>query len=160
MTWDWALLCQKCKIWSMMDMLYWWLPGNAELKGKIFPWWHHQMETFSTLLALFAGNSLVTGEFPSWRPVRRSFDVFIDLHPKRWLSKQWRRQWFEKPTCSLWRHCDISFLPLWFRPVKSFKNLEDNIFKLILWIKIAAFRFEFLFSLFLRVQNNKPSTVS
>ena len=37
------------------------------------------METFSTLLALCAGNSLVTGEFPSQRPVTRSFDVFF--HP-------------------------------------------------------------------------------
>ena len=28
-------------------------------------WWHHQMETFSALLALCAGNSPVTGEFLS-----------------------------------------------------------------------------------------------
>ena len=28
-------------------------------------WWHHQMETFSTLLAIYAGNSPVTGEFPA-----------------------------------------------------------------------------------------------
>ena len=28
-------------------------------------WWRHQMETFSALLALWAGNSPVTGEFPS-----------------------------------------------------------------------------------------------
>ena len=31
------------------------------------------------LLALCAGNSLVTGESPSQRPVTRSFDVFCDL---------------------------------------------------------------------------------
>ena len=33
-------------------------------------WWSHQMETFSALLALCAGNSPVTGEFPQkgqWR---------------------------------------------------------------------------------------------
>ena len=33
-------------------------------------WWRHQMETFSALLALCAGNSPVTGEFPhkgQWR---------------------------------------------------------------------------------------------
>ena len=41
-------------------------------------WWRHQMETFSALLALCAGNSPVTGEFPSQRPVTRSFDVFFD----------------------------------------------------------------------------------
>ena len=42
-----------------------------------FAWWRHQMETFSTLLALCEENSLVTGEFPSQRPVMRSFDVFF-----------------------------------------------------------------------------------
>ena len=35
------------------------------------------METFSTLLALCAGNLPVTGEFPTQRPVTRSFDVFF-----------------------------------------------------------------------------------
>ena len=43
-------------------------------------WWRHQMETFSALLALSAGNSSVTDEFPTQRPVTRSFDVFLDLH--------------------------------------------------------------------------------
>ena len=37
------------------------------------------METFSTLLAICAGNSPVTGEFLAQRPVTRSFDVFFDL---------------------------------------------------------------------------------
>ena len=40
------------------------------------------METFSTSLAICAGNSLVTGEFPTQRPVTRSFDVFFDLRLK------------------------------------------------------------------------------
>ena len=42
-------------------------------------WWRHQLETFSVLLALCAGNSPVTGEFPVQRPVTRSFDVSFDL---------------------------------------------------------------------------------
>ena len=29
------------------------------------PWWRHQMKTFSALLAICAGNSLVPGEFPA-----------------------------------------------------------------------------------------------
>ena len=41
----------------------------------LISWWRHQMETFSALLAICAGNSPVTGEFPSQRPVTRSFDV-------------------------------------------------------------------------------------
>ena len=37
------------------------------------------METFPALLAICAGNSPVTGEFPAQRPVTRSFDIFLDL---------------------------------------------------------------------------------
>ena len=37
------------------------------------------METFSALLAICAGNSPVTGEFPAQRPVMHSFDDFFDL---------------------------------------------------------------------------------
>ena len=41
------------------------------------PWWRHQMEKFSALLAICAVNSPVSGEFPAQRPVKRSFDVFF-----------------------------------------------------------------------------------
>ena len=37
------------------------------------------MEALSALLAICAKNSPVTGEFPSQRPVTRSFDVFFDM---------------------------------------------------------------------------------
>ena len=64
------------------------------------------MEAFSVLLALCAGNSLVNGEFPSQRPVTRSFDVFFDLC----LRKQTWGWWFETQSCSLWRRRnEISF---------------------------------------------------
>ena len=45
------------------------------------------METFSALLAICAENSPVTSEFPSQRPVTRSFDAFFDLHLNKRLSK-------------------------------------------------------------------------
>ena len=64
------------------------------------------METFSVLLALCAGNSPVTGEFPSQRPVTRSFDVFFDLRSNKRMSKQSWGWWFETPSRSLWRHCN------------------------------------------------------
>ena len=70
-------------------------------------WWRHQMETFSALLAFCAGISLVTGEFPSQRPVTRSFDVFFDLCLNKQLSKQSWGWWVETPSCSLWCHCDV-----------------------------------------------------
>ena len=41
------------------------------------------METFSALLALCAGKSPITGEFPSQRSVTRSFVVFFDLRQNK-----------------------------------------------------------------------------
>ena len=66
------------------------------------------METISALLALCAGNSLATGEFPSQRPVTRNFGIFFDLRRNKRLSKQSRCRLYESPPCSLWRHCNVS----------------------------------------------------
>ena len=74
----------------------------------LISWWRHQMETFSALLALCSGNSSITGEFPSKRPVTRSFDVFFDLCLNKRLSKQSWGWWFETQPRSLWRHCDVT----------------------------------------------------
>ena len=53
---------------------------------------------------LFAGNSPVTGELPSQKPVTRSFDVSFDIRLNKRLSKQSSGWWFETPSRSLWRH--------------------------------------------------------
>ena len=45
------------------------------------------METFSALLALYAGNSPVSGDFPAQRAVTQSFGVFFDLRLNKPLSK-------------------------------------------------------------------------
>ena len=71
-----------------------------------YPWWRHQMETFSALLAICAGNSPVPGEFPAQRPVTRSFDVFFDLRVNKRLSKQSRGWWLETLSHPLWRRCN------------------------------------------------------
>ena len=73
-------------------------------------WWRHQMEIFSTLLAICAGNSPFPGEFPAQRPVTRSFDVFFYLRPNKRLSTQWWGWWFETPTSPLWRHFNEALL--------------------------------------------------
>ena len=73
-----------------------------------FTWWRHQMETFSASLALCAGNSPVTGEIPTQRPVAQSFDVFFYLRLNKRLSKQSWGWWFETPSHPLWRHCNDS----------------------------------------------------
>ena len=51
-------------------------------------WWRHQIETFSALLAIYAGNSPASGELPPQRPVTRSFNVFFDMRLNKRLSKQ------------------------------------------------------------------------
>ena len=53
------------------------------------------MEAFSTLLAICAGNSPVTGEFPAQRPVTRSFDISFDLRLNKRLIKQSWGEWYE-----------------------------------------------------------------
>ena len=74
-------------------------------------WWRHRIETFSALLSICAGNSPVIGEFPTQRPVRQSFDCFFDLRLHKRLSK-WRwGWWFETPSRSLWRHCNVINAP-------------------------------------------------
>ena len=65
------------------------------------------METFSALLALCAVNSPATSEFPSQRPVTRSYDVFFDLRLNKRLSKQSWGWWFETLSSPLWRHRNI-----------------------------------------------------
>ena len=77
-------------------------------RDLFYSWWRHQMETFSASLALCEGNSPVTGEFPSQRPVMLSFDVFFNLHLNKGLSKQsWGWQ-FEMPSHPLWCHCNAN----------------------------------------------------
>ena len=66
------------------------------------------METFSALLALCAGNSPVTGECHTQRPVTRSFDVFFHLCLNKRLNKHSWGWWFEASSRPLWRHCDKS----------------------------------------------------
>ena len=64
------------------------------------------METISALLAIYAGNSPVSGEFPAQRPVTRSFDVILlyYLNLNKRLSKQSWGWWFETLSRPLWRH--------------------------------------------------------
>ena len=88
-----------------------WLVHTPYIAVTGSSWWRHQMETFSALLAIGAGNSPVTGEFPIQRPVTRSFDVFFDLRLSKRLSKQSWGWWFETPSRPLWRHSnDIWFV--------------------------------------------------
>ena len=99
------IITQKCQ-WPI------YIPPFPNISGSLIhdhgngiaTWWRHQMETFSALLALCAGNSPDTGEFPAQRPVTRSFDVFFDLRLNKRSSKQSWGWWFETLSRPLWRH--------------------------------------------------------
>ena len=83
------------------DKRTWSMPSICVLAACI---WRHQMETFSTLLALCAGNSPVTGEFPTQRPVTRSFEFFFDMR----LGKQSWGWWFETPSSPSLRQINVN----------------------------------------------------
>ena len=107
---NWLLVELTLESWSWT---YSFVRGNGMLNHQWslslsliqITWWRHQMETFSALMAICAGNSPVPGEFPAQRPVTRSFDVFFDLCPNKWLFQS-RGWWFETPSHPLWRHCN------------------------------------------------------
>ena len=90
-----------------------WPQGNKTKHTHMYNSWHVASSIMMTssngsifaLLALCAGNSPVTGEFPSQRPWTRTFNVFFDLRPNKRLNKQSRR--FETPSRPLWRHCNL-----------------------------------------------------
>ena len=90
-----------CKYVTRMRQVFNQLPSYPTIL-----WWRHQMETFSALLALCAGKSPVTDEFPSQRPVTRSFGVFFDQRLNKCLSKHSWGSWFETPSHPLWRRCN------------------------------------------------------
>ena len=130
-------------------------------------WWRHQMETFSALLAICAGNSPVPGELPAQRPVTRSFDAFFDLRPNKRLSKHSRGWWFETPSRPLWRHCNVKSASSTSRthvsldlrvlnsspPPDKLSSISQITFSNeFSWMKNFVFRFKFHWSLFLRAQ--------
>ena len=104
---DWSRTCTgvlthlpRCPLTNMLTC-----GGTSSAKAHTYMWWRHQMETFSTLLALCAGNAPITGEFPTQRPVTRRFDIFCDMCLNKRLNKQLWGWWFETPSGTLWRHC-------------------------------------------------------
>ena len=82
---------------------------SKSIHGETIAWWRHQMETLSALLpltallALCAGISPVTGEFPTQRPVTWSFDVFSEICLNKRSSKQ---SWGCSFETQLWCHCN------------------------------------------------------
>ena len=107
------------------------------------------MEAFSALLAICAGNSPVPGEFPTQRPVTRSFGVFFDLRLNKRLSKQSWGWWLETLSRPLWRHRNwyrftmllyflwwwISCVVSWYESKYAFEFLEKRSNVKLEWLR-------------------------
>ena len=103
-----ALKCNiyiQCGVVKAQSILF--KTTTDDIPELALSWWRHQMETFSTLLALYEGNPPVTRGIPSQRPVTQRFDVFFGLRLNKRLSNQSRRRWFETPSRSLWCHGNV-----------------------------------------------------
>ena len=109
-----------------------------------YAWWLHQMETFSALLAICAGNSPVTCEFSAQKPVTRDFDVFFDLHLNKRLSKQSWGWWFDAQSRPLWRHCNG--LQLYFLTFHSIIYDQWTFHRRRWWIYIYIYIYIFIFN--------------
>ena len=79
------------------------------IRLRALPWRRHQMETFSALLGLCAGNSPVTGEFPSQNQWRWAL-MFS-------LICAWINGWINNPDAGDLRrhraHYDVTGMSLW-----------------------------------------------
>ena len=109
----------------------------------MFTWWRHQMETFSALLTICAGNSPASGEFPPQRPVTRSFDVFFDLCLNKRLRKLSWGWWFETLTRPLWRHRNDfwkreSVIPVFINVYRASPVTSQRTGKAELWCLISC----------------------
>ena len=119
MCFDTALLKDVYKGIHLFSIYFWPAAEKNGLKGSLCKLFGIQyiplsMQTFTLVMMTssngnifrvtgpLCGNSPVPGEFPSQRPVTRSFDVFVDLP----LNKR-RHRWFETPSHRLWRHSNV-----------------------------------------------------
>ena len=70
------------------------------------------------------------GEFPTQRPVTRSFDVYFDLRLNKRLSKQSWGWWFETLSRSLWRHRNAPVHWQWGYYMQSYTKPSKWLFEL------------------------------
>ena len=81
-----------------------WLVHGQYKLVLIMPWYTE--EKFHMLTSSNGNISRVDDEFPSQRPVTRSFDVFFDLRLNKRSSKQPWEWWLQMLLRPLWRYCN------------------------------------------------------
>ena len=132
--WTWFLLYEQEITWyrSCLHDDYWSMHEKTVQKSLLGPRlpsfddvikWNHFLRSWPFVRE----NSPVIGEFPSQRPVTRSFDVFFDLRVNKRLSKQSWGWWFETPPCSLWRNCNDGLTQIRREVINHFHYLMKDV---------------------------------
>ena len=83
---------------------HWWLLINHIPRRRVHMMTSSNGNIFRVTGHLCARNSPVPGEFPTQRPVTRSFDILFDLRLNKRLSKQSWGWWLETLSHPLWGH--------------------------------------------------------
>ena len=135
---------------------------NAEML-RYEPWWRHQMETFSALLAICAGNSPLNGEFPAqsqWRGAL-TFSLICALNKR--LSKKnhdagelrRHRAHYDvivMTVLTVWVCVVVLWLCWLIFPWTNGLFRRQHLQMHFLELEVLYFDFEFYWTLFLRVQ--------
>ena len=79
------------------------------------------------------------GEFPTQRPVTRSFCVFFDLRLNKRLNKQSWGWWFETLSRPFWRHRNGRYLNQHWNIVDLIGTLGTNFNEILIGIHIFSF---------------------
>ena len=91
-----------------------WNPSSSKTRiciptrhDDVIKWKHFRVT--GQLCVEFTGHPWITAQMP----VTHILDVYFDLRPNKWLSKQWLGRWFETPPHPLWRPCKSQYHGRW-----------------------------------------------
>ena len=134
----------RWRLWNQAELIVFLplLEYICHFHWSLPPRWRHQLETFSALLALCAGNSTAAGDFPTQRPVTRTFDVSFDLRLNKRLSKQSWGRWSETASGPWWRHCNGTLcIPLaWNSHNQPWFLLDGRVTSWLYFMRIKHYR--------------------
>ena len=82
-------------------------------------WWCHDMESFSTLLALCEGNPPVTHGFPPQRTIVTEFWCFLWCMPEQMVEQTVEFPVICNAMALMWHHCKVLIILFWPQCVKG-----------------------------------------
>ena len=111
----------------MRVFLQWKISSLSCMRPLLLYSWYFMMTSSNGCIfrvnGLLCGEFTGPGEFPAQRPVTRSFDGLFDLRLNKRLSKQPWGWWFETPSWSLRRQCNV------------YANVAGSVDDLMIWNK-------------------------